>query len=283
MQRLFDHILVPVGFNRNTNFLMEKAVQAANHFGCDIHLLHVCTPYLPVSVFFDGYFSAPAFFNTEEKARHKMKKLVSRYRHRLREGLVLDASVSSGSWDVQMKELIITRHINLVMIPKHKRKFFGALVYEVDVNELSLQSQCPILTVTRDFDVQHLQNIVVPVNDFLPLRKLSVATRLASQFNGMIHLMGHRSNRYADDKRNVKYLTMAYQLLRDYADVKVYCSSKEGRNVADDTLEYATNIQADLIVVNSGKESILKGWFSRWFGNYLYRRSAIPVLTIAPK
>jgi hypothetical protein len=65
--------------------------------------------------------------------------------------------------------------------------------------------------------------------------------------------------------------------------VKVYCSSKEGRNVADDTLEYATNIQADLIVVNSGKESILKGWFSRWFGNYLYRRSAIPVLTIAPK
>lgn len=283
MQQLFDHILVPVGFNRNTNFIIEKAVQAANHFGCDIHLLHVCTPYLPVSVFFDGYFSAPAFFNTEEKARHKMKKLVSKYRHRLREGLVLDASVSSGSWDVQMKELIITRHINLVMIPKHKRKFFGALVYEVDVNELSLQSQCPILTVTRDFDVQHLQNIVVPVNDFLPLRKLSVATRLASQFNGMIHLMGHRSNRYADDKRNVKYLTMAYQLLRDYADVKVYCSSKEGRNVADDTLEYATNIQADLIVVNSGKESILKGWFSRWFGNYLYRRSAIPVLTIAPK
>lgn len=283
MQQLFDHILVPVGFNRNTNFIIEKAVQAANHFGCDIHLLHVCTPYLPVSVFFDGYFSAPAFFNTEEKARHKMKKLVSKYRHRLREGLVLDASVSSGNWDVQMKELIITRHINLVMIPKHKRRFFGALVYEVDVNELSLQSQCPILTVTRDFDVKHLQNIVVPVNGFLPLRKLSVATRLASQFNGMIHLMGHRSNRYADDKRNVKYLTMAYQLLRDYADVKVYCSSKEGRNVADDTLEYATNIQADLIVVNSGKESILKGWFSRWFGNYLYRRSAIPVLTIAPK
>lgn len=283
MQQLFDHILVPVGFNRDTNFLMEKAIQAANHFGCDIHLLHVCTNYLPFSVFFDGYFSAPAFFNTEEKARHKMKKLVSKYRHRLREGLVLDASVSSGSWDVQMKELIITRHINLVMIPKHKRKFFGALVYEVDVNELSLQSQCPILTVTRDFDVKHLQNIVVPVNGFLPLRKLSVATRLASQFNGMIHLMGHRSNRYADDKRNVKYLTMAYQLLRDYADVKVYCSSKEGRNVADDTLEYATNIRADLIVVNSGKESILKGWFSRWFGNYLYRRSAIPVLTIAPK
>ncbi|MBN8675526.1 MAG: universal stress protein [Chitinophagales bacterium] len=283
MQRLFDHILVPVGFNRNTNFLMEKAVETANHFGCDIHLLHVCTNYMPFSVFFDGYFSAPAIFNTEERARHKMKKLVSKYRHRLREGLLLDASVRPGSWDVQMKELIITKHINLVMIPRHKNKFFGALVYEVDVNELSLQSQCPILTVTRDFDVKHLQNIVVPVNDFLPLRKLSVATRLASQFNGMIHLMGHRSNRYTDDKRNVKYLTMAYQLLKDYADVKVYCSSKEGKNVADDTLAYATNIQADLIVVNSGKESVLKGWFSRWLGNYLYKRSAIPVLTIAPK
>lgn len=283
MQQLFDHILVPVGFNRNTNFIIEKAVQAANHFGCDIHLLHVCTPYLPVSVFFDGYFSAPAFFNTDEKARRKMKKLVSKYRHRLREGLVLDASVSSGSWDVQMKELIITRHIDLVMIPRHKKKFFGALVYEVDVNELSLQTQCPILTVTRDFDVKHLQNIVVPVNDFLPVRKLSIAARLASQFNSMVHLTGHRSNNEVVDKRRIKSLTMAYQLLRDYTNVKVYCSTKEGPAVADDTLAYANNISADLIVVNSGKESALKGWFSRLLRNYLYKQSDIPVLTIAPR
>ena len=283
MQRLFDHILVPVGFNRNTNFLLEKAVQTANHFGCDIHLLYVSTPYLPFSVFFDGYFSVPSFPSSETRAIQKMKKLVKKYRHQLREGLLLDASVRSGSWEVQMKELIITRHIDLVMIPRHKRKFFGALIHEVDLNELSLQSQCPILTVTRNFDVRHLQNIVVPVNNFLPIKKLSLATRLASQFNGMIHLMGRRSSHYAEDKQNVKYLTMAYQLLRDYADVKVYCSSKEGKNVADDALAYATNIHADLIVVNSGKESVLKGWFSRWLGNYIYKQSAIPVLTIAPK
>lgn len=282
MQKLFAHILVPVGFNRNTNLVMEKAIQVANYLGCDIHLLYVWTPYLPFSVFYDGYFSTPAFFITEDKAMSRMKKLVSKYRPRLREGLTLKASVRSGNWDILMKELIITQHIDLVMIPKHKKKFFGALLYEVDVNELSLKSQCPILTVTRNFDIENLQHIVVPINDSLPVRKLSVATRLASQFNGMIHLMGHRSNRYAEDKRNVKYLTMAYQLLRDYAEVRVHCSSKEGKNVAEDTLAYATNIQADLIVVNSGNESILKGWFSRWFGNYLYKRSAIPVLTIAP-
>jgi hypothetical protein len=46
-------------------------------------------------------------------------------------------------------------------------------------------------------------------------------------------------------------------------------------------LAYAKNVKADIIVVNPGKESVLKGWFSRWFGKYLYKESNIPVLTIA--
>ncbi|HEX7846227.1 MAG TPA: universal stress protein, partial [Chitinophagaceae bacterium] len=149
--------------------------------------------------------------------------------------------------------------------------------------QLAQQAQCPVLTVTEDFDSGHLQNIVVPVDDFLPIRKLSFATYLAKKANAVIHLMssGDRSNE--EDIKRTRCLTKAYQLLKEYSHVKVYCTAHSGNSIAEDTLTYAKNVNADLIVVNPGRESVMKGWFSRWMKNYLYRKSNIPVLTIAPQ
>jgi hypothetical protein len=39
-------------------------------------------------------------------------------------------------------------------------------------------------------------------------------------------------------------------------------------------------VKADLIVVNAGKESWLKGWWNKLRGKQLCRESDIPVLTV---
>ena len=44
MQKMFTKILVPVAFSRNTRWLVDKAIQLANKFGCDIFLLHAEAP-----------------------------------------------------------------------------------------------------------------------------------------------------------------------------------------------------------------------------------------------
>jgi hypothetical protein len=281
MKKLFNHILVPVNFNRNTAMLMEKAIQVANQFDCDIHLLYVQKPLVAVPFLYDGHVSGAVFNYSAEEAETKLKILADDNRHLLSDGLLFTTTVVIGNWQSMLKEQIITKHIDLVILPRNERKFFGALIYMVDVNQLSQQTQCPVLTVTKNFDISHLQNIVVPVGNFLPIRKLTAATYMARKIDAVIHLMGGRSSSYADDKQKARSLTRSYQLLRDYTNVKVYCSSQKDDALADATLAYAKNVKADLIVVNSGRESMLKGWFSKWLGHYLYRDSNIPVLTIS--
>ena len=282
MKKLFNHILVPVSLNRNSELVLNKAVQVANRFDCDIHLLCVYAPVMSIPFVYEGNFSGSVTNSAMEEAEFRLKELVDSTRPGLADGLLMTSSLSIGNWYTLIKDEVITKHIDLVVLQRHDKKASGDILNKLDINQLAQQTQCPILTVTEDFDAGHLQNIVVPVDDFLPIRKLTAATYLARRFNAVIHLMGGRNDVMSEDKKRESSLTRAYQLLNDYTNVKVYCSTQEGNTIAEDTLTFAENVNADLIVVNSGKESLLRGWFSKWMRKYLYKKTTIPVLTISP-
>ncbi|HVK48305.1 MAG TPA: universal stress protein, partial [Pseudobacter sp.] len=65
-------------------------------------------------------------------------------------------------------------------------------------------------------------------------------------------------------------------------NLNIECHTIHGGNIADTTLQYATDINADLIVVNPGKEMLLSGFVNRLFARLLFNESRIPVMTVAP-
>ena len=282
MKKLFTHILVPVDFNSGSEKLLEKAIQVANCFDCDIHLLHVQTPSVVFPFVYEHNFLGSPVSGHGAEAADQLKQLVVQSKPSLANGLLITSTVAAGSWYTMIKEHVITHHIDLVVMPHHEKKCPGEVLHKVDINQLAQETKCAVLTVTDDFDAAQMHTIVVPVDDFIPIKKLSAATYLARKFGSVIHIMGNRSNSELDDRKKTRCLARVYQLLSDYANVKVYCSSEPAELVAEDALAYARNVKADLIVINSGKESLLKGWFSKWMGKYLYKESNIPVLTIAP-
>lgn len=282
MKSFFNHILVPVLFNSDTPHVIGKAIDAANEFNCDLHLLHVQTGAPYMYFLRKGPGDSPFFQDNMEELETRMESLVDENRHALSDGLLLSGTVMKGSWQLAMKEIIFTTDIDLVIIPNYSGKLAEASMRQIDISNLSLQTQCPVLTVTHDFDVSRLQNIVVPVNDYLPLKKLTAATFLARKFKGMVHLVGHGNSAPTKDKLDTTWLTKAYQLLTEYTDVKIHCG-QEGGTMEDEALEYARRVEADLIVVNPGKESQPRGWINRWLGKYIYHESGIPILTISPQ
>jgi len=282
MQKLFNKILVPVNFNRNTDLALDKAIQLANHFDCDIHMIHVQTPAATFPFLYNGFFSGSFITKSNEKCISLLKELEERCKGKLQDGLLITSAIVQGNWQSVLKQTIIAEHIDLVIIPKNRRKFGSALIQQIDLNRLSQQTQCPVLTVTRSFNVNHLQNIVVPINDSLPVRKLTIATYLCREAHGSIHLMGSGGNSYGGREKR-RYLIRAYQMLSDYGHIKIHCSLPENYDNPASTLAYARNVKADLIVVNTGKESLLKGWWNKLRGKYLYKESDIPVLIIAPQ
>ncbi len=281
MKKLFTKILVPVNFNRNTALAMQKAVQVANEFQCDVHVLHVQTPFAIMPFLYEGYFSTSTYESHAKTAAVKLQQLREIYSIKLNDGLLMTISQELGDWQTMMKKTIISEHADLVLIPKHPKRFFGALIQKINVNKLIQQTQCPVLTVTRRFNIHHLQNIVVPVGDTLPIRKLTMATYLARQSNGYIHLMGSSGKNKNEEKRSNWCMTRAYQLLRDYTQVNIHCSISTDNNSIGGMLAVAKNVKADLIVVNNGKETQPDGWLNRLLGKYVYKESNIPVLTVA--
>lgn len=277
MQKQFTKILVPVCFNADTRWSVMKAVQIANRFSCDIHLLFAEQGVGKMLSMLRMKNS-----NAEETAMQsawKMKKLVSLVLPKLNDGLLLTSTVTKGRWQQTTKEAVIREHADLVILPKSFRRFGNPLLRNIHIDQLARETRCPVMMVTREFNTEHLDNILVPVNDFLPVRKLAVASYLSLAADSHIHLMGgDGGNTGAAENAN---LMRAYQMLSVHNGLKVHCSMPyQAEGGAESTLAYARNVDADLIVVNSGKESRLSGWWNKLMGKYLYNRSDIPVLTV---
>src|SRR5882724_8410536 len=106
MNKLFNHILVPVNLNRDAPVLIEKAIGIANEFRCDVQLLYNYSPAL-ASLFRYGEKDESHYSNTG--AAEKMNKLAEKYKDRLNNGLYIDSTLARGDWFHLMKQFIIAR------------------------------------------------------------------------------------------------------------------------------------------------------------------------------
>ena len=282
MKKPFTKILVPVNFNRNTHLALQKAIQVANEFSCDIHLLHAQFPLTVIPFLYDGHLSGSLFQAPEARTREKLQQLAEQYAARLRPGLQINFSVETGSWQETTKKTIIAAHIDLVLVPRRGRRIWGALIHKININKLAQQTQCPVLTINRQFNIQQVRNILVPVGETLPVRKLSMATYLARQTKGCIHLVSSGARNKQSEKKQSRSIIRAYQILSDYTSVNLHVNPEPVEPGMQSTLSTARHMKADLIVVDCGNESRPAGWLKKLTGRYLYKESNIPVLTVAP-
>ncbi len=279
MQKLFTKILVPVAFNRNTRWSVDKAIQLANKFDCDLLLLHVQPPPVTFPFLYNAISSGSFIRSTQADLSKKMRMLEQESKPKLKDGLLMTSVVLVGYWQPVLKDVIIAEHIDLALIPRNQRRFGSAILRRISVNKLSQQTKCPIMTITRNFNANHLQTIVVPVHDLLPVKKLTMATYLSLEASSDIFLMG--TNHPASGDKENGYLMKAYQLLSDLGKLNIHCALQDNGDTAAGTLAYAKNVHANLIVINPGQESRLRGIWNRLRGKYLCRESDIPVLTVA--
>lgn len=183
------------------------------------------------------------------------------------------------------------QEIDLVLLDRHKRSFWRLIPRRNDirVDRLLKKLQCPVLTTYDQLFISSLKNIVLPVGAGLPMRKLLFATYLARVAGATIHLVSMEGMSEKDKQQSGESLFRAYRLLRENTNLPVECLRVPGESLADIAWRYAREIKADLILIHSGRESLLSGWFEGWFTRPLYELysralfnvSRIPVLTVS--
>jgi nucleotide-binding universal stress UspA family protein len=294
MKKLFTNMLVPVVSVQDVGLIADEAIRLARQLQCHVHFL-CFTPGGPSSTAPNRSssedtslrrFDNPGLRKSDDPGLRKFEQMKAgiqeRYQLQVGPAFPMVISRQAGALINGVLEYYSRNGIDLILLGRLHRT--GA----VHANRLLRKIDCPVITIYKKPAVSRLKNIVLPVGDHLPLRKLLFATYLARITHSTIHLVTTAGKSGDPDERSAAALQKSYRLLRENTDLPVQCMAMPGGNLAEIAWNYARGIGADLIMVNTGKEPLLSGFLNGLRAKYLngawsrslLNISRIPVMSI---
>ena len=281
MQEEFNRILALIDFSQTSLHATEEAALIASKFNSELHLLHVSSNSNA------SYLVAPEayFFHVAEDEKEglsinmaRLKKLKLELQKRFEINIYFHEAngklcevVSKYSHDI---------HINLIVLGAKRKNWFKELVSESKAKSIIRSVNSEVLCVYPESNSFRLKKIVLPIGKFIPKRKIRLAYELAKKFAANVHLISLNKDGTSLNSEDTKILMASYQYLKDITNIPIECRTVQGDNLAQAAVHYAENIDADLILVNTGAESHFKGTVLRKWGGNILNHSSIPVLSV---
>jgi nucleotide-binding universal stress UspA family protein len=277
MNRRFKRILIPVDFSINTSVAVKKALELAQHRDSEIHLLHVL-PRRPRAFF--GFIRSSAFGDkpTEIALRKRMESV-------LMETFSGRFPAEATYWiakqhSVERSIISTARRINpdLIVIGKNSQHKYLPFLNTVRSIHIAKKSNVPVLTVKPGSRDEELKMIVVPIDDKYPERKVDMILALRHKFRGHIRLLLILEKSDDPDILQAALLNIC-QVLNYYAINNISYEVIPGRNRAADILRYSKRINADMLIVNPGRETRI-GWLNKQISDEMPVQSRTQILEI---
>lgn len=252
----------------------------ASKFNGQLHLLHVTnssTSYLLVP---EVYFLKIAGHdkNKTDPVVDRLKKIAEDIVDRF--GIEVEYHEAEGRLSETISKHAHHLNADLVVLGIHHKSWFKELFSENKIKNILKSVDTEVLCVYPDSNSSRLKKIVLPIGKFIPKRKIRLAYELAKKFAANVHLISLNKNGTSLSSEETKTLMASYQYLKDITNIPVECRTVPGNNLAQATVQYAENIGADLILVNSGSESFFKNAvLGKWRGS-IVDHSSIPVLSV---
>lgn len=252
MDKLFNDILIPVFSSEELGVYAEKASFIAKQLEGNIQLLYINKNSTKPSFSLRGRKSMRRdsdlkFFDWQKERLTKMYPFLS-FRYAIR--------------NENFKNIICTYCL------KHKIKL--VIFFEknncadpaVEKNKMNISSflemlNCSVLTVKLQTGLITGNDIVLPIGSALPLKKLRIACYIGRIFHSTIHLVSLNKEFLMHGHEEAICLYKAYHLLHDNTGLPIKCKILDGQNILLATLQYAQKINADIVLLNSGKEPLL--------------------------
>ena len=284
MVKLFKKILVPVDFTEGADIAIRKAVQLAEPSEAAICLLYVCKPLFSLNIFSNtGYIVAPV---TEIFTMREIEQKILGYKSYIREnldGVIVETSISeTGKMQQRVEETADIFGPDLIIIYKKGNKSVFPFFSQVSPEHIARNTDCPVLTIKEGSGEKKIRNIVVPVTNRVPQRKLDIAIKLARVFNTNIHLISFPDCR-EDDQNPYHAFIESFKKIRENASLVIMHGQVSGNDIARAVLKYSESVQADIILVNPATESSIHYVIGKvHISEMLPENSQIQILDIKP-
>lgn len=271
------NILVPVDFSGKNKWAISKAIELANNFECNIHIVHVVhtniVPVLPIEA---SIFTPYESHTDRMVAYERLKELSAHYSNQLCGNGKMEISVLEGNTANKLAGYIRQYEMDMVVVGLSRFNLIQRVVSSVSISKLARKTNVPVLAVRSGGLVCHFKKIILPLHEEVPLHRIKLATMLARAFKSTIYMVTLRKENNTPEN----IINEALQIVQSISTIPVQGIILEGKNLAKTTLDFAKKINADLIMINPLKEFNLPGWWNRLTNKLLSYSSKIPVLTI---
>lgn len=260
-----DTIVVGIDFSKSSLTAMKLSIDVAARADADLHIIWVET----VEMDYD-------------KAETLLQNYVKQAQEKLKNSEVSYRIMPKGKVYIMLNRAIKELDADLLIIGTHgnsgyDEKFAGANTYKTIT-----EAHCPVLTIREDFNTEKdLEVLIMPIDFTKDTRqKVPWTIEFVEMFpNAVIHVLGIYSST-SKSIRNIvnKYVVSVENLLKSKG-LKYVTAFVEAENTTLSTIEYATQNNADLIVIMSEQEKTLTNLFLGPYAQQMINHSHIPVLT----
>jgi len=261
-------IVVPWDFTPVAEHALAHAVKISRMVGNEICLLHIVDPGIKLS---------------EEKAKHTSLKKVAEENSRKYDTKII-SHISKGSIFKAIASYANDKNASLVLMGTHgikgMQKLTGSWALKVIV-----KSKVPFIVVQEPpADQEKYHNIVFPI-DFRQenKEKMKMVLFLGKYFDSKVHILkGVTTDNSLFKKTNINLNFAVKYLIQNNINYEIHEVPKG--NFAQQTIDFAVKIKADLIVIMTTKNITIADFVIGAEEQYIIANSSkIPVCCINPK
>jgi nucleotide-binding universal stress UspA family protein len=269
-------ILVAMDFSDSSLNAFQHALSIAEKFKSDITLLWNETK--------DSirHLGLKGGENVKTVAENKLKEIADKYNN---QNISINYSLTVGTTYKEVVRVSKELDVDLIVVGHHgthgvRRFFIGD-----NANKIIALAKCPVLTIRLHRTInQGLDKIVMAIDNTLETRqKVPITTDFAKRFGAEVHIIGIYSSSVSTMKMKVdSYVKQAYAGLRTKG-IPVKTHFVKTTNISKTILNYANQVNANLIVTMVDTEFFTSDVFLGKQGQQLVNQSHIPVLSVHNK
>lgn len=272
-------ILIPMDFSETGYLALEHGVFMASLLKAELYLLHVMELFEYPYTIYDPLLVIPSDDEFQRNINKSMNEQAQKIR--TQHGLNVIPMVSRGRVVTEIVETAKNKKIDLIVMGTHGAKGFEEFFIGSNAHRTVTISPCPVITIQSQALKKGFTNIVAPIDNSLHSRqKMNYVIELAKHYGALVHVLGLMQE---DD--NEKTFILKIESVEDAlkkADIAYERKIVRGSNIAVETMNYANEIEADLIVTMTEHESHLNGIFLGAFAKQIINHSKVPVMSIRP-
>ncbi|MBQ0161315.1 MAG: universal stress protein [Bacteroidales bacterium] len=258
-------ILVGFDFSSGSAKAVDLAIDISNRVGFDLRLVYVKKE------------------NDDENAiRQEIERRIEGVRP-LFKGIDMDYVLCEGKVSQQLCQQAEECDATLIVVGSHGMSGFSKTFLGRNTYRTIAESRVPVLTLREDFNFnKNLERIVVPIDSSPDTRqKVRTAAQFAKIFGSELHILGL----YTSDNKTIKGIVDGYvRMVASYLDrheIKhIDKFVRVPKNLTTTTLEYADQINADMIVIMTEQESNLTSLLLGNYAQQMLTESSRPVCTL---